>query len=251
MKCRLLISTWLLLAASTAHADVIDEAWRRGNEAYFKGDYRAAVAAYDQLDRQGVVSPDLYYNLGVAHFRAEALGSAIWSFERARALDPEADDARFSLEQARKLAQRRVHDRIEGAEHEPAWIHLVTALPTSWQTWLFSALYLGCFTALFLRRRASPDARATFTAAAAILGVGALLGGALLVGRAFLDRIPFAIVLPDKIQVKEGADANHHTSFELHAGLKLRLLETDRDWVRIQLPNGLQGWVLRKDVGRL
>lgn len=241
----------LLIGASVARADVVDEAWRRGNESYFKGDYRAAVAAYDQLDRQGVVSPDLYYNLGAAHFRAGSLGSAIWSFERARALEPDADDARFGLEQLRKQAQRRVHDKIEGAEHEAAWIHLVTALPTSWQTWLFSTLYLACFVVLFLRRRADPDARATFTAAAAILGVGALLGGALLVGRATLDRIPFAIVLPDKVQVKEGADANHRTSFELHAGLKLRLLETDRDWVRIQLPNGLEGWLPLKEVGRL
>ena len=29
--------------------DLVDEAWRRGNEAYFRGDYAAAVAAYEQL----------------------------------------------------------------------------------------------------------------------------------------------------------------------------------------------------------
>jgi hypothetical protein len=37
-----------LLWAPLARADLIDEAWRRGNDAYFRGNYAAAVAAYEQ-----------------------------------------------------------------------------------------------------------------------------------------------------------------------------------------------------------
>ena len=70
----------------------------------FRGDYDTALAAYVELDRQGIVSADLFYNLGVAYYRKGDLGRAIWSFERAVALDPEAEDARFNLAQARKLA---------------------------------------------------------------------------------------------------------------------------------------------------
>ena len=36
----------LVLAQGQARADRVDEAWRRGNEAYLHGDYAAAVAAY-------------------------------------------------------------------------------------------------------------------------------------------------------------------------------------------------------------
>ena len=76
-----------------------------------------------------------------------------------------------------------------------------------------------------------------------VAAVGALLCGLLLVGRARLDRIPFGVVLPDAVAVHEGADAAHRTSFDVHAGLRVRLVDHDQDWLRIRLANGLEGWV--------
>ncbi len=241
----------LPISATAARADVLDEAWKRGNDAYFRGDYDTALTAYEQIDGQNVVSPDLYYNLGVAHFRKGSLGRAVWSFERALALDPGDDDARFNLTQARKLAERRVRDRIEGPERDPAWIRVVTFLTGSTQAWLFVALYFAFFAVLFLRRRAATELRAPLAAGAVLLGTASAFAGLLLAGRVMLDRIPFAVVLPDTAAVKEGADPNHRTSFALHAGLRVRLLEQDQDWVRIRLANGLEGWVRNQDVGAL
>ena len=241
----------LLATGGGARADGIDEAWKQGNDAYFRGDYSAAIAAFSELDKQGILSPDLFANLGLAYYRQGQLGRAIWALERATALDPDADDAKFNLAQIRKLNERRAVDKIEGAQHDPLWIRLVMALPTSTETWLFLGLYCACFAVLFLRRRASEDHKASLGAAAALLGLGALLGGLALLGRAAIDRIPFAIVLAEEVPVKEGADPNYRTSFQVHAGLKVRLLDRDHDWVRIRLPNGLEGWVRDSSVGRL
>ncbi len=239
------------LAARRVHADLLDEAWKRGNDAQFRADYGAAAAAYEQLDRQRIVSPDLYYNMGVNYFRQGSLGRAIWSFERALVVEPDDEDARFNLIQARKLAERRVLDKIEGAEREPLWIRVVTFLSPSAATWLFLGLYVASFALLFVRRRATGDSRTALSAGAAILGTGAVLAGVLLLGRMNLDRVPFGIVLPDRVAVKDGADVNYRTSFEVHAGLRVRLLDRDQDWVRIRLANGLEGWLPADDVGRL
>jgi len=241
----------ILLFGGPARADRLDEAWKRGNEAYLHGDYAGAVAAYQSIDREGVVSADLYFNLGDAYFRQGKLGPAIWAFERAAALDPDDEDVRYNLSQAGKAAARRTLDKIEGADREPVWVRAVTFLSPSTETWLFAAVYVGFFAVLLLRRRASEDARVAFGAGAAILGAVALLAGALLVGRASLDRMPYGVVLPDAVAVKEGADANYRTSFNLHAGLRVRLLDRDQDWLRVRLANGLEGWVGEKDVGRL
>jgi hypothetical protein len=241
----------LLLVATPARADLTDDVWKRGNDAYFRGDYNAAVAAYEQLDRQAVVSADLYYNLGVAYFRQGSLGRAVWAFERAVALEPEDDDARFNLAQVRKLADRRVRDKIEGAEHDPTWIRVVSFFSGSEQTWAFLVFYFGCFALLFMRRRAGEASRAALGAGAALVGVGALMAGVLLAGRVLLERIPFGVVLPENVSVKEGADPNYRTSFAVHSGLRVRLLEREQDWVRIRLANGLEGWVRDQDVGPL
>jgi hypothetical protein len=237
--------------ARDSHADLLDEAWKRGNEAHLRGDYAGAAAAYEQLDRQHVVSADLYYNLGVTFFRQAQLGRAIWAFERALVVSPDDEDARFNLTQTRKLAGQRAHDKLEGAEREPLWSRMVTYLPPSTEVWLFCGLYLGCFALLFLRRGMAHDSRLAVTTAAALLGVGALLAGLLVVGRVNLDRTPFAVVLPEKVAVKEGADSNFRTSFEVHGGLRVRVLEREQDWIRVRLANGLEGFVRVDDVGLL
>jgi tetratricopeptide (TPR) repeat protein len=255
MTLRRTAGVWVALAclafAPFARADLLDQAWKLGNEANLRGDYAGAAAAYEQLDRQHVVSADLYYNLGVTYFRQGKLGKAIWSFERALVVSPDDEDARFNLLQARKLADQRAHDKLEGAEREPLWSRIVTFVSPSTQGVVFCVLYLGCFALLFIRRRTADDSRVAVTAGAAILGTGALLAGLLVVGRMSLDRIPFAVVLPDTVSVKEAADNNFRTSFQVHGGLRVRILEREQDWARVRLANGLEGFVHAEDVGPL
>jgi tetratricopeptide (TPR) repeat protein len=241
----------MLGAMGLARADRRDEAWRRGNEAYLHGDYAGAAAAYEELLQQGAVSADLYFNLGDAYFHKGALGPAIWAFEKAAALDPGGEDARYNLTEARKVAARQAHDRIEGEDRDPLWIRAVTALGPSAETWLFVAVYLGFFVLVVVRRRAGDDLRPALGAAVAVLGAAALLAGALLVGRTRLDRLPFGVVLPDALAVKDGADDNYRTAFEVHAGLRVRLVEHDQDWLRVRLGNGLEGWVHAAQIGTL
>jgi SH3-like domain-containing protein len=95
------------------------------------------------------------------------------------------------------------------------------------------------------------DLRPALGAGAAVLGAAALLTGALLFGRAQLDKLPFGVVLPDAVAVKDGADDGTRTSFEVHAGLRVRLVERDQDWLRVRLGNGLEGWVHAAQIGTL
>src|SRR6185503_10373293 len=83
-----LAAVLLAIGQGRARADRVDEAWRRGNEAYLHGDYAGAVAAYQEVNRQGPASADVAFNLGDAYFHKGALGPSIWAFERALALDP-------------------------------------------------------------------------------------------------------------------------------------------------------------------
>jgi tetratricopeptide (TPR) repeat protein len=241
----------LLVGQGSARADRVGEAWRRGNEAYLHGDYAGAVAAYEEVDRQGLASSDVAFNLGAAYFRKGALGPAIWAFERALAIDPNDEDARYNLDKARKLAARRANDRIEGEDKDPAWMRLVGGVSPSTTTWFFTALYIGLFAVLIARRRASSESRPALTAVTAVLAAGAVLTGALLAGRVALDRIQFGVVLPDEIAVKDGADVNYRTSFAAHAGLRVRVVDRDQDWLRVRLANGLEGWVKAQEIGRI
>jgi tetratricopeptide (TPR) repeat protein len=252
-----IVAAALAGAATPARAGRLDEAWRRGNQAYLHGDYRAAVAAYQELRDQGVHSSDLFFNLGDAYVRTGALGPAIWAFEEALVLDPGNEDARYNLAATRKQAARltpaanAAETQAPGQDHDPLWVRIVTSLSASAETWLFAAAYLGLFGLLFWRVWARADLRAGLAVAATALGVAALLTGALLVGRVQLDRMSFGVVLPDAVEVREGADPGARTSFALHAGARVRLVDADQDWVRVRLGNGLEGWLRANEVGKL
>jgi hypothetical protein len=53
-----------------------------------------------------------------------------------------------------------------------------------------------------------------------------VLAAVLLAGGVQLDRIPFGVVLPDEIAVKEGADTNFRTSFDGPRGLRVRIVDS-------------------------
>jgi tetratricopeptide (TPR) repeat protein len=250
-----LLALALLAYARPAHAapSVATQAFLRGNQAYGKADYPSAIDAYEQVRALGVVHEDLYYNLANAYYRAGRLGPAILNYERALALDPDQDDARFNLKIARETALRRANDKIEGADREPLWMRVAGGFTLSGATWMFLAAYVALFAALSWLRFVRPGlGRAALGTVTLFLAIGMLCSGAILGGRAYLaERVVHGIVLPDTVAIKDGPDPNYRTAFELHAGLRVRLMERDQDWIRIRLANGLEGWLLESDVGRL
>ena len=139
---KIAISVVLLALVGVAHAaspEALlgasqDATFHRGNEAYLKGDYKAAVLAYEQVAALGIVSEDLYYNLGNAYYKEGALGPAIYNYERALDVDPSgpgADDARYNLDAAREAVRKKSEDRLVGAESVPFWIRAVAPNSTS------------------------------------------------------------------------------------------------------------------------
>ncbi|HJZ84190.1 MAG TPA: tetratricopeptide repeat protein [Polyangia bacterium] len=239
--------------AGPARGDSVTEAFKKGGEAYYRGDYAAAVSAYERVAALGVVHEDLFYNLGNAYYRAGRLGPAIYNYERALQLDPDQDDAAYNLRIARQVAERRAADKIEGADRDPLWMRATSAFTVAMLTWTFLALYVGIFS-LFIALRFIPSGgtRAGLVAVSPFLALATLAAGLLLGGRIYLaERVHQAIVLPDAVAVKEGPDPNYKTTFDVHAGLKLRLTDRDQDWLKVRLANGLEGWVRDSDVGRL
>ena len=55
-----------------------------------------------------------------------------------------------------------------------------------------------------------------------------------------------AVVVPQEIDVYSGTDRESVVRFKLHAGTEVRLAAERDDWLRIELPDGQQGWIERE-----
>ena len=252
MKLRLIILLLSLLPAS-AGAETLHQAYARALKDYYGGQYQRAVGTMERIRAIPMEHQDLHYNLGCAYFKQGQLGRAIFHFERTLALDPSADDAQFNLRTSRALAASKVQDKIKGAAQQPWWARLLQLLRARSWSMLFLVLWWLTFGVLvLLRYMAQGPARAGLIAANSFVALLAVICGALLLGRVMLDqRVTSGIVLPDRLEVREGPNAATKSSFKLHAGFKVRVQLRADGWMRIRLPNGLEGWVPAGEIGVL
>ncbi len=102
---------FLILMAVSLHASAInpDSLMVRANYAYDHQQYDSAVNMYQQVLKQGFVSPALYFNLGDAYYRQKDMPSAILYYEKAIKLDPNNEAIHYNL----NLANTMIPDKIE------------------------------------------------------------------------------------------------------------------------------------------
>ena len=87
---------------------------------------------------------------------------------------------------------------------------------------------------------------------AALCLLGAVPAGALLAAHVWVQRnVHEAVVLSPTLVARELPREGARTLFEVHAGLKVQMLEETGRYVRIRLPNGLEGWAAREGVAEI
>ncbi len=214
------------------------------NDAYYRGDHAAAQERYQKLLGAGLGGADVLFNLGTSHLAAGELGHAALYLERARRLSDD-DDIAANLAVAR---QRQV-DQVVGEDTAvPFTQRLADALDERLVSFGFlGALWLG-FALLWLTwRRAGSRVLLGLVTAGVLLGAAGL-GGAVGVHAWVRTRVVEAVVLPEALQVREFPGEAAKVAFEVHAGLKVRIMETSGRFVRIRLPNALEGWTEKEGL---
>ena len=217
------------------------------------GHYQDAARYFQTLVTRGIAHEDLYYNLGCAYYQAGQMGLAVYNFERALLLHPGHANARYNLRLARKVITSRLTDSVVHFGDNPLWVKMATWLNVNTQKIIFLVLWVLFFAALIGVRFLLPGLRRiALITATVLLGLGAGTFGLLVTGRAVVDSAyRYGIVLPDELHVKVAPEKASNDAFVLHAGLRVRLGSADRTCVKISLPNGMEGWVEKRSIGRL
>lgn len=236
----------VLLGASAAQAQTApSELWDAANRHYQAGEYAQAAQSYEQLVQAGVATADVYFNLGTAELKAGRRGAAVLAFERAARLDPSDADVAFNLAEAR----RGIVDKVVGArEEEPLVERIGSRVNANAVGAAFLAAWVLGLAMLalrpFVRRGRGALLGGGVAAVAAALVLGALLSAA-----AWTEtRARYAVVVAPVAGVREGPAADFKAAFEVHEGLKVRVVGEERRFLRVRLPNGLEGWVDPNEV---
>lgn len=132
------------LAGATAPTPA-RQLFQQGNEAYSRGEYKAAVGDYLSIAQHYGVSASLLYNLANSYAADGRTGKAVVNALRALRLDPGNEDIRATLEQVRKdkglyRQSRPLYERFAGLLAPKQW-----TLMAAVALFLFSLAYVVTF----------------------------------------------------------------------------------------------------------
>lgn len=235
-----------------ALAQTLTLQFERANELYRNGAFTQAAEAYETILREGVASPELYFNLGNAYYRMGRIAPAILAYERARRLAPGDPEIRHNLE----LANLKTLDRIEALPEIffLQWLRsLSSLLPLSTTFRVFLICWILFFASLALFYLLSNDtvlkiARwLTLSAGLLLLPLGGLVITQYLESQSRDD----AIVTVPVATVKTSPDTQSVDAFVVHEGLKVTVGDVLGEWMKITLTDGKVGWIRALECERI
>lgn len=210
---------------------------------YQAEEFKAAAKSFEAIAQNGVINPDLYYNIGNAYLKSKDLGHAILWYERALRLSPRDPDLNFNLAYANTLVKDKIETSFTLADVVFFWQGLV---PLNWLQ--AGAIGASCLFFLWAGVR-------TFRQKPVFSGPGLTLIVLLilLTSAAVLDHYRIraenlAVIVQERVAVRSGIQENATQLFELHAGTRVRVRGQKEGYLKIMLTKGKVGWVKPGDA---
>ncbi|MEM7481365.1 MAG: tetratricopeptide repeat protein [Acidobacteriota bacterium] len=217
----------------------LGELFVRANDAYEESRYPRAIDLYGQLLEDGADHGALHYNLGNAYLRAGELGRAIASYRRSLVRQPRDQDAAANLDFARRSARDALAPPAPSEVQRTLlfWHYGLSTKELLATAVVLNLLFWGCLALHLFRRRWEILRWLAALALVPLLAVTASLAVKTLAPQ----RV--AVVVPQEVDVRSSPDGGAVVRFKLHAGTEVRLVEQRGDWLRLELPDGQQGWL--------
>lgn len=239
----------LVPMVSFANLQQADSLFTMANKHYQEEDYTAALEDYKEIEKYGIVSEELFYNIANTYYKLNKIAPAIYYYEKVLKINPRYKDADFNLTFAKRMA-------IDNIEPLPKTITQKFTksiiLQLTYNQWAWIAVGLAfAFGILFLLYHFSYEPkikRIYFTGSFISAALAILLLFFAYANHEYQKNNTEAIVFAQQTDVKTAPSMSSAVSFQLHEGTKVKVLEGVDNWKKIKLADGKIGWIVAEDV---
>lgn len=249
---RILIVILLISVTTTIKAFDPQKLIKEGNELYQKGLYSQAAAKYQTVADSGLVSADLFYNLGNAYYKANDNKRAILYYEKAKLLNPRDRDLNYNL----ALARSRSVDKIQNIPDLffVEWIRNFRDqfAADSWSAFsiaLFSAGLAGFLVYFFTYKLTLKKTGFWAGSLCIFLAIISFFFASSAYNSQIKQRT--AIIFVKAVTVKSSPSETGTNLFILHEGTKVKIIDQIENWEKIKIPDGNQGWIKESDLEKI
>jgi tetratricopeptide (TPR) repeat protein len=218
--------------------------FEKGNALYQKGQYEAAITAYESVLNGKQQSAEVYFNLGNCYYKLNKVAPAIYNYEKALLFHPNDSEIINNLKFAKKMTIDEIKEvpKVGFAKllrdftvtfHYDSWAWIAVSLST-----LFLLFFVGYyFSQITLWKR-------IFFIGMFVLVFLILISvlAAIFEKNQDVNERP-AIVFAEVTQVKGEPKSSSSEVFVLHEGTKVYIKETLDNWHKVELTDGSEGWM--------
>ncbi len=241
----LVFSTLLLVFSPLLSQEGGHILFERGYSSLVKGDFKNALGYFKELESDNTLSPQLFYDMGIAYYELKNYPESLLYFEKARFLSPFYRDNNFNLKQVNSILVKNFPLELKVNTGVKGWIEWLGNFPISLAIWVltfaFILLLLVMIVAVF-----NPEWRwALLTVIVFIIWFVLLL---ITWEKIKYDTTPMGVVL-NKIEMHSAPGNTSKITVELPGGVKFQVMKVTPDWFLIKLSNGITGWIEKKSIG--
>jgi tetratricopeptide (TPR) repeat protein len=239
----------LLFFCYLSFAQTSNELFSKANDLYKNGKYSKAIELYLSIEKNGLESDDLFFNLGNSYYKLNKVAPSIYYYEKALKINPIHQDASNNLAFAKRMTidiiedlpktflQRFSSNVIQKLTYD-AWA--ILAVITSFFGAVFFLLYYFSY---------SPKIK-LFYFNTAIFLVFIMIVTVFFASSNYKtsQKSRSAIIFSLKCDIKNSPSIDGETVFELHEGTKVAILDELSNWKKIKLADGKIGWINASDI---
>ncbi len=252
MKRFLSILIWVIGFSHLGLAQEPTELFKQAASAYNQEDYKQAINLYESILDQEIESVSVYYNLANAHYKLENVAESIYYYEKALQLAPNDQDVLHNLAYAEQMRIDVIQEAdLTGLEKiKQRTINKYSLSFWAWLSIISALLVVFCGVFYFFNARSSVK-RLSFSFGVLFVLVSLILFWFAQLRYAEISKNEYAVIFAEKTALLAEPNKNSASSIQLHAGTKVKVLDSFNSYVKIELPNEQQGWLSQKDLKNL
>lgn len=244
-----IIFVFLIFFSLVLEAQNANELFSNANNLYKNGEYSKAIELYSAIEKQGLESDELFFNLGNSYYKLNKVAPSIYYYEKALKINPSNEDALTNLSFAKRMTIDIIED-LPKTFLQRFSTNVIQKL--SFDTWatiavvssfLVAVLFLLYYFSFSSKKKLLYFNTTIFTAFVLIISVFFGYNNYKTV-----KNNKAAIIFVPKVEIKNAPSTNSDEVFVLHEGTKVIILDELDNWKKIKIADGKIGWIYADDL---
>lgn len=230
-------------------AQTSSELFSKANTFYKNGLYSKATELYLNIEKSGLESEELFFNLGNSYYKLNKVAPSIYYYEKTLKLNPMHLDAANNLAFAKRMTIDIIED-LPKTFLQRFSSNVIQKL--TYNTWAIIAVTASFLTAILflLYYFSETPKRKIFYFNTTIFAVFAMTVTVIFAYSNYetTQKSSYAIIFSLKSEIKNAPSLDGEVVFELHEGTKVTVLDELSNWKKIKIADGKTGWINAADI---